>query len=95
MEWETRGFRVAKEQVKVLKLGGIFVGIHGEEAGMATGSSQFWKGAALIVVALGLSGCEGQYVLMGNTASMVVTCAMLWGTLKINRPGVGSNRDES
>ncbi|MFU8805688.1 MAG: hypothetical protein ACNA8W_17880 [Bradymonadaceae bacterium] len=48
----------------------------------------------LIAVAALLSGCETSYVLMGNTASMVVTCAMLWSTLKINRPGIGSDVED-
>jgi hypothetical protein len=62
---------------------------------MVTGSDRGWKVFALAAIVAMTTGCEGEVVLMGNTASMVITCAMLWGTLKINRAGVRRDSDDT
>ena len=41
--------------------------------------------ATFLMLAVGLSGCEGDIFLFGNMATMGVTCAMLWSTVHLKK----------
>lgn len=48
-------------------------------------SNQWIKLVILVYMALGLSGCEGEFFVFGNVATLGITCAMLWSTVHLKK----------
>ncbi|TDP71934.1 hypothetical protein [Bradymonas sediminis] len=47
--------------------------------------SRLIKFAILLVSAICLSGCEGEFLVFGNMATMGITCAMLYSTVRVKK----------
>ena len=44
-----------------------------------------WKKLTLLGCIVGLTGCRGSTIVLGNLTSMAIVVAMLWSTINMNR----------